>query len=80
MRLARATHPRSLGSPNVGAAGDDRLSGNLGMFEWGGIAVDPVRQIAIANPIAIPFVSKLDNPPAANASHPPGGEMGVQPM
>jgi glucose dehydrogenase len=43
--------------------------GDLGIFEWGGIAVDPVRQIAIANPIAIPFVSKLlprgaDNPPA----------------
>ncbi|WP_209946120.1 glucose/quinate/shikimate family membrane-bound PQQ-dependent dehydrogenase [Bradyrhizobium elkanii] len=59
--------------------------GNLGMFEWGGIAVDPVRQIAIANPIAIPFVSKLlprgpDNPPAPNAKHPPGSETGVQPM
>ncbi|HEX4172742.1 MAG TPA: glucose/quinate/shikimate family membrane-bound PQQ-dependent dehydrogenase [Acetobacteraceae bacterium] len=59
--------------------------GNLGMFEWGGIAVDPVRQIAIANPIAIPFVSKLlprgpDNPSAPNAKHPPGSEVGVQPM
>ncbi len=45
--------------------------GNLGMFEWGGIAVDPVRQIAIANPIAMPFVSKQlprgpDNPAAPN--------------
>src|ERR1700749_1908518 len=53
--------------------------GNLGMFEWGGIAVDPVRQIAIANPIAIPFVPKLlprgpDNPPAPNGAHPPGSE------
>jgi quinoprotein glucose dehydrogenase len=59
--------------------------GNLGMFEWGGIAVDPVRQIAIANPIAIPFVSKLlprgpDNPTAPNGAHPPGSEIGVQPM
>jgi quinoprotein glucose dehydrogenase len=59
--------------------------GNLGMFEWGGIAVDPIRQIAIANPIAIPFVSKLmprgpDNPPAPTAEHPPGSETGVQPM
>ena len=59
--------------------------GNLGMFEWGGIAVDPVRQIAIANPIAIPFVSRLlprgpDNPPAPNGAHPPGSENGVQPM
>lgn len=59
--------------------------GNLGMFEWGGIAVDPVRQIAIADPIAVPFVSKLlprgpDNPPAPNDKHPPGSEVGVQPM
>jgi quinoprotein glucose dehydrogenase len=59
--------------------------GNLGMLEWGGIAVDPVRQIAIANPIAIPFVSKLlprgpDNPEAPNATHPSGSEIGVQPM
>ena len=59
--------------------------GNLGMFEWGGIAVDPVRQLAIANPIAIPFVSKLvprgpDNPTAPNAAHPSGSEIGVQPM
>jgi quinoprotein glucose dehydrogenase len=59
--------------------------GNLGMFEWGGIAVDPIRQIAIANPIAVPFVSKLiprgpDNPAAPNAEHPPGSEFGVQPM
>jgi quinoprotein glucose dehydrogenase len=59
--------------------------GNLGMFEWGGIAVDPVRQIAIANPMAVPFVSKLlprgpDNPSAPNGQHPPGTENGVQPM
>ena len=59
--------------------------GDLGMFEWGGIAVDPVHQIAIANPIAIPFVSRLiprgpDNPPAPNGKHPAGSELGVQPM
>jgi quinoprotein glucose dehydrogenase len=59
--------------------------GNLGMFEWGGIAVDPIRQIAIANPIAVPFVSKLlprgpQNPEAPNDAHPPGSENGVQPM
>ena len=59
--------------------------GNLGMFEWGGIAVDPTRQIAIANPMAVPFVSTLiprgpDNPPAPNGAHPPGSEIGVQPM
>jgi len=59
--------------------------GNLGIFEWGGIAVDPVRQVAIANTINMPFVSKLlprgpDNPAAPNATHPSGSELGVQPM
>lgn len=59
--------------------------GDFGMFEWGGIAVDPARQIAIANPQSIPFVSRLvprgkDNPAAPNATHPPGSEEGVQPM
>jgi len=59
--------------------------GNLGMFEWGGIAVDPVRQLAVANPIAIPFVSRLiprgpNNPAAPNEQHPAGSEIGVQPM
>jgi quinoprotein glucose dehydrogenase len=59
--------------------------GDFGMFEWGGIAVDPRRQIAIANPQSIPFVSRLvprgkDNPAAPDAAHPPGTELGVQPM
>ncbi len=58
--------------------------GDLGMFEWGGVAVDPVRQIILANPMSMPFVSKLlprgpDNPAAPNAQHPPGSETGVQP-
>jgi len=59
--------------------------GNLGMFEWGGIAVDPVRQIAIANPMSLPFVSRLlprgpQNPPAPTAEKPVGSEVGAQPM
>ena len=61
--------------------------GNLGMFEWGGISVDQSRQVAIANPIALPFVSKLmprgpDNP--MEPSDPPhaasGQETGIQPQ
>ncbi|SAL30402.1 quinate/shikimate dehydrogenase [Caballeronia sordidicola] len=60
--------------------------GNLGMFEWGGIAVDTDRQIAVANPIALPFVSRLiprgpGNPmepvPGAKGS---GTEQGIQPQ
>lgn len=60
--------------------------GNLGMFEWGGIAVDPVRQIAIANPIGIPFVSRLVPRGPGNPAEPPkdgkasGTESGLQPM
>jgi quinoprotein glucose dehydrogenase len=59
--------------------------GNLGMFEWGGIAVDPGRQIAIANPMSVPFISKLiprgpGNPEAPDANRPPGSEAGTQPM
>ena len=56
------------------------------MFEWGGIAVDPARQIAIANPMSIPFVSKLiprgaeQSGRPANDAHPSGSENGVQPM
>jgi quinoprotein glucose dehydrogenase len=60
--------------------------GDLGMFEWGGIAVDTDRQIAIANPIALPFVSRLiprgpGNPmePASGAKG-TGTEAGIQPQ
>jgi quinoprotein glucose dehydrogenase len=33
--------------------------GNFGVFDWGGLSVDPVRQIAIANPSYMAFVSRL---------------------
>ncbi|MBB3321640.1 glucose/quinate/shikimate family membrane-bound PQQ-dependent dehydrogenase [Atlantibacter sp. RC6] len=61
--------------------------GNLGMFEWGGISVDQNRQVAIANPIALPFVSKLmprgpDNPmePPETPHAASGQETGIQPQ
>jgi quinoprotein glucose dehydrogenase len=61
--------------------------GNLGMFEWGGLAVDTDRQIAIANPIALPFVSKLiprgpgnPNQPTADGKGGSGTETGIQPQ
>ncbi len=68
-----------------GAAPGDRTAPTQRMFEWGGIAVDPVRQIAIANPMSLPFASKLIprgplNPPAPTAEKPVGSEVGVQPM
>lgn len=58
--------------------------GNLGMFEWGGIAVDTDRQIAIANPIALPFVSRLIPRGPGNPVEPvqgargSGTEVGIQ--
>jgi quinoprotein glucose dehydrogenase len=33
--------------------------GNFGVFNWGSIAVDPVRQIAFATPTYLPFTSQL---------------------
>jgi quinoprotein glucose dehydrogenase len=33
--------------------------GNFGVFNWGGIAVDPHRQIAFATPTSLAFVSRL---------------------
>ena len=61
--------------------------GNLGMFEWGGISVDTDRQLAIANPIALPFTSKLIPRGPGNPIEPPadgkggsGTESGIQPQ
>ncbi|KGO99825.1 PQQ-binding-like beta-propeller repeat protein [Novilysobacter defluvii] len=33
--------------------------GNFGVFNWGGVAVDPVRQVAFATPAYLAFTSKL---------------------
>jgi quinoprotein glucose dehydrogenase len=61
--------------------------GNLGMFEWGGLAIDTDRRIAIANPIALPFVSRLIARGPGNPIEPPaagqggtGAETGIQPQ
>jgi quinoprotein glucose dehydrogenase len=41
--------------------------GNFGVFDWGGIAVDPVRQVAFTNPNYFAFVSRLIPRPAGAA-------------
>lgn len=54
--------------------------GNFGVFDWGGISVDPVRQIAFVNPSYMAFRSKLV--PAAEVAGGPGRKSeteGVQP-
>ncbi len=59
--------------------------GDFGMFEWGGIGVDPHHQIAIANPSSIPFVQHLVPRGPGNLAEPgpnlpAGSETGIQPM
>lgn len=56
--------------------------GNLGVFEWGGISVNPDRQVAVANPIGLPFVSTLipADPDRKQTAKGAGTEQGVQPM
>ncbi|GLU34977.1 PQQ-binding-like beta-propeller repeat protein [Trinickia caryophylli] len=46
--------------------------GNFGAFDWGGISVDPVRQILFANPNYMAFISRLiprDKVPAVGHEH-----------
>jgi glucose dehydrogenase len=33
--------------------------GNYGVFDWGGLAIDPVRQVLVGNPNYVAFVSRL---------------------
>jgi len=56
--------------------------GNLGVFEWGGISVNQDRQVALMNPIGLPFVSRLvpEDPDRPQAEKGAGTESGVQPM
>jgi quinoprotein glucose dehydrogenase len=56
--------------------------GNLGVFEWGGISVNPDRQVAVMNPIGLPFVSRLipENAHRAQTAKGAGTEQGIQPM
>ena len=53
--------------------------GNYGVFDWGGIAIDPARQLLIANPNYIAFVSQL-HPRAEVVAQGGGSEIGLQPM
>lgn len=48
--------------------------GNFGVFDWGGVAVDPVRQAIFANPDYMAFVDQLIPQDAV----PPGGKDSAQ--
>ncbi|NNH01337.1 glucose/quinate/shikimate family membrane-bound PQQ-dependent dehydrogenase [Acinetobacter sp. ANC 5414] len=56
--------------------------GNLGVFEWGGMSVNQDRQVALMNPIGLPFVSRLipEDPNRKQTAKGAGTEAGVQPM
>jgi quinoprotein glucose dehydrogenase len=54
--------------------------GNLGVFDWGGIAVDPLRRLAILNPDYMAYVSTLIPRDKATAKSGSGNEQGEQPM
>ncbi len=55
--------------------------GNLGVFEWGGMSVNRDRQVALMNPIALPFVSRLvPQDPDREKGEGSGSESGLQPM
>ena len=56
--------------------------GNLGVFEWGGMSVNQDRQVALMNPIGLPFVSKLipEDPNRKQTAKGAGTEAGIQPM
>ena len=54
--------------------------GNFGTFNWGGVAVDPQRQVAFTTPTYLAFVSTLVPRPNATAEvvqggHPPKGSL-----
>ncbi|SFS19319.1 quinoprotein glucose dehydrogenase [Dyella sp. OK004] len=58
--------------------------GNYGVFDWGGVAVDPARQLIIGNPNYMAFVSKLYTRSQEEAKMAKkggtGSEHGLQPM
>ncbi|WP_426078942.1 membrane-bound PQQ-dependent dehydrogenase, glucose/quinate/shikimate family [Janthinobacterium sp. PSPC3-1] len=54
--------------------------GPLGIFEWGGAAVDPGRQLLLLNPDYMGFLEKLVPRAQATAKGGTGTEMGLQPQ
>ncbi|MHC1479541.1 membrane-bound PQQ-dependent dehydrogenase, glucose/quinate/shikimate family [Frateuria aurantia] len=54
--------------------------GPLGIFEWGGAAIDPARQILLLNPNFMGFLERLVPRALADAESGSGNEMGLQPQ
>jgi len=69
--------PQTVGEPGKGAL---ISPGPLGIFEWGGATVDPVRQLLILNPNYMGFLERLVPRAKAKAAAGSGTEMGLQPQ
>lgn len=69
--------PQTVGEPGKGAI---ISPGPLGIFEWGGATVDPVRQLLIVNPDFMGFLERLVPRAQANVKGGSGTEMGLQPQ
>ena len=54
--------------------------GNYGVFDWGGVAIDPVRQVLVGNPNYMAFVSRLHRRDTVDVHGGSGTEQGLQPM
>ena len=54
--------------------------GNYGVFDWGGIAIDPQRQVMVGNPNYMAFVSRLHRRDTIAVHGGSGTEQGLQPM
>jgi quinoprotein glucose dehydrogenase len=67
-------------TPQTGGKGAIISPGPLGIFEWGGAAIDPVRQLLIVNPDYMGFLERLVPRAQTNAKGGSGGEMGLQPQ
>ncbi|MFK3740845.1 membrane-bound PQQ-dependent dehydrogenase, glucose/quinate/shikimate family [Massilia sp. TN1-12] len=69
--------PQTVGEEGKGAI---ISPGPLGIFEWGGATVDPVRQLLIVNPDYMGFLERLVPRAKADAAGGSGTEMGLQPQ
>ncbi|WP_332875735.1 membrane-bound PQQ-dependent dehydrogenase, glucose/quinate/shikimate family [Massilia sp. S19_KUP03_FR1] len=67
-------------TPQTGGRGAIISPGPLGIFEWGGATVDPVRQLLIVNPDFMGFLERLVPRAQANVKGGSGTEMGLQPQ
>jgi quinoprotein glucose dehydrogenase len=67
-------------TPQTAGKGAVISPGPLGIFEWGGATVDPVRQLLIVNPDYMGFLERLVPRAQATAKGGSGTEMGLQPQ